>query len=66
MGANTISERLAYLLADHNIKDSRGILMDLRDLEEKVEKTKDRLSDADHPDELQEDLLELWGVELAY
>lgn len=66
MGASTISERLAYLLADHNIKDSRGILMDLRDLEEKVEKTKDRLSDADHPDELQEFLLELWGVELAY
>lgn len=37
MGANSLSDRLAFLLADHGIKDSRGLLQDLRELEEKLE-----------------------------
>lgn len=34
MGANSLSDRLAFLLADHGIKDSRGLLQDLRKLED--------------------------------
>lgn len=37
MGANSLSDRLAFLLADHGIKDSRGLLQDLKELEEKLQ-----------------------------
>lgn len=35
--AKKLSERLAYLLADNNVKSSNGILQDLQELEEKLE-----------------------------